>query len=565
MMHKIQSIFNPQDMHKTLGWLDSLSDMAELDVLIETRQQLARVQFESILDAKNQIELVLRIDQNTYRYAKKETHKYLTILKINKKSELSIYNAAYLYYRQLYVSYTQFLACYQRQAKVVLPEDKINLILCRLLNAAFSMAKWRYFDDQPAPAGMWSDVHNVIKLAENLALMNKNIFMYSFHRKEMSIATILKRGFMMDTLQKGNYSRLQIQLSEQVLKIWASNPLILNKYKQDKMQFFIFLENDKGPERIRSVEKYTEYRFWKTTRVVDMIEAYLCAADTQKPLTPFGLDKVAPPSVVVKLFKKLRAEWCVEGFERQRRKESRHKNSKLLNVSHGLDNICVRLKAISASENALTEKKSTEKTAESIPLYFSLAQQRKSPIVPIEPIKMHQRYFGHENWWMVDESNTGFAVDLGKEYSAWIEPGMLVGYTNVSDKNTLMIAEIRSVRKLVTGVYRAGLEVLGTQSILTKVARMNDNKDAEAESGYFVDDSNDHRPVNFGQLNTFSGVLVLQKNSQENVQKASLILPRTEYKRASQYLVHINGEDKIVQAGALERKQRDWVSVAVSI
>jgi len=571
VMHKIQSIFQPQDMQKTLGWLHTLPGMAELDMLIETRQQLSKIQFETIHEAKNQIELVLQIDRNTYRQAKKETHKYLTILKINKKLESNIYNAAYLYYRQLYVSYTQFLACYQSQAKVILPEDKINLILCRLLNAAFSMAKWRYFDDQPAPAGMWSAVHNVIKLAENLAIMNKNLFMYNFHRKETSIAAILKLGFMMDTLHKGNYSRLQIQLTEQVLKIWATNPLILNKYRQDKMQFFIQLEGDKGPERIRSVEKYAEYRFWKTTRVVDQIEAYLCAVATQKPLTAFGLDKVAPPSVILKLFKKLRAEWCVEGFERQRRKESRHKNSKLLNVSHGLDDICARLKAIDAS--AAIENVKAEKN-DNIPLDFKLAQQRKANTAPGLNIKMHQRYLGNENWWMVDESSAGFAVDLGKEYSAWIEPGVLVGYTTVDDKNTLMIAEIKSVRKLVSGIFRAGLEVLGAHSTLTKVARMDENNETEAETGYFVMDSSDNRSVNFSQLNTFSGLLVLQNNKQEgaqeksaqqNSQKALLILPRNEYKRGSQYLIHVNGKDKTVRAGVLERKQRDWVSVVVNI
>ncbi len=552
VMHRIQSIFQQQDMQKTLGWLNTLPAMAELDVLIETRQQLAKIQFASIHDAKYQIELVLRIDHNTYRYAKKETHKYLTVLKINKKLEAVIYNAAYLYYRQLYVAYTQFLACYQSQNKVVLAEDKINLILCRLLNAAFSMAKWRYFDDQPAPTGTWTTVHNVIRLAENLAMMNKNLFLYNFHRKEISIATILKHGFMMDTLHKGSYSRLQIQLTEQVLKIWASNPLILNKYRQDKMQFFIALEDDKGPERIRTVEKYAEYRFWKTTRIVDKIEAYLCAVDTKKPLTEFGLDKIAPPSVVLKLFKKLRAEWCVEGFERQRRKEARHKNSKLLNVSHGLEDLCTRLKAISASKIASSDE-----------LDFRLAQQRRGNISPGLNMPMH--YLGNENWWMVDESNGGFAVDLGKEFSSWIEPGTLVGYTTVDDKNTLVIAEIKSVRKQVNGTYRAGLEVLGVQSACIKVALADANREIEACSGYFVDDERDTGPVNFSQLNVFSGVWVVKENIQANKQYASLILPRSEYKRGSQYLVHVDGEDKLVQAGALERKQRDWVSVAIFI
>ena len=558
VLHKIQSALHPQDIQKTLGWLNTLPEMAELDVLIETRQQLSKIQIESIKDAKYQIELVLQIDKNTYQYAKKETHKYLTILKINKKLESSIYNATYLYYRQLYLAYTQFLTCYQGQAKVVLATDKINLILCRLLNAAFSMAKWRYFDDQPAPSGMWSTVHNVIRLAENLAIMNVNLFMYSFHKKETSIATILKQGFMMDTLHKGNYSRLQIQLTEQVLKKWASNPLILNKYKQDKMQFFIALEGDKGPERIRTVEKYAEYRFWKTTRIVDKIEAYLCAVDTQKPLTEFGLEKMAPPSVVLKLFKKLRAEWCVEGFERQRRRERRHKNSRLLNVSYDLDAICSRLTAMRVDQE-------TENVVDIDPVAFDykLAQQRRINTKASFSNHVSRQNLGSENWWMVDESNGGFAVDLGKDYSNWIEPGKLVAYTTVEDKGRLIIAEIKSLRKQVNGSYRAGLEVLGTQSICIKVARIDADRETEAQSGCFVD--GEFPDVSFNQLNAFSAVLITSPSDENGEEQVSLIMPRSEYKRGSHYLIHVYGEDKIVLAGSFERKQRDWISIAITI
>ncbi len=554
VVHKFQSVFLHQDMQKSLVWMHTLPAMAEIDVLIETRQQLAKIQFESMTQAKFDIDLVLEIDRNTYRYAKKETHKYLTILKINKKLEDSIYHAAYLYYRQLYLSYTHFLNCYQDQNKIILGEDKIQLIVCRLLNAAFAMAKWRYFDDQPAPAGMWATVHKVIKLAENLAIVNKNLFLYSFHRKETSIAALLKHGFMMDTLHKGNYSRLQIQLTEQVLKIWATNPLILNKYRPDKVQFFINLEGDKGPERIRAVEKYAEYRFWKTTRLVDKIEAYLCAVATQKPLTEFGLDHVAPPSVVLKLFKKLRAEWCVEGFERQRRREDRHLNTQLLNVSFGLEDVTSRLENIRAimllqgflSTNTVMNEHENE-------LDVKLALQRRNKLNTQTP----QYHLGSENWWMVDESKNGFAVDLGKEINHWIEPGKLVGYTTTENKAALMVAEIKSVRKQANGSYRAGLEMIGAQAMSVKVAHLDSNKSTEVQFGYFVEDD----IFSFTELNSFEGILL--KNSHRFAGKNALILPRSEYKRGSQYRIQIDGKEQLVQADVLQMKQREWVSIEI--
>ncbi|MES2546158.1 MAG: hypothetical protein V4575_00525 [Pseudomonadota bacterium] len=536
-------------MQKTLGWIHTLPEKAELDVLIETRQQLSKIQFEAIQQAKLQIDLVLEIDRNTYRYAKKETHKYLTILRINKKLEASIYNAAYLYYRQLYISYTQFLVCYEAQNKVLLSDDKMNLILCRLLNAAFAMAKWRYFDDQPAPAGMWTNVHKVIRFAENLSIMNNNLFLYNFHRKETSIATILKQGFMMDTLHKGNYSRLQIQLTEQVLKLWATNPIILNKYRQDKVQFFINLEADKGPERIRAVEKYAEYRFWKTTRLVDRIEAYLCAVDTQKPLTEFGLDKMAPPSVVLKLFKKLRAEWCVEGFERQRRREARLKSSKLLSVSFGLEDIYRRLEQIRKNQELQAFPSTVDD--EQIAFDMKLAQQRRNQITP----KPSQNHLGTENWWMVDESSGGFAVDLGKEINHWIEPGVLIGYSNEYNKNALVIAEIKSVRKQVNGCYRAGLEIIGAHCANIKISRADSDIGNEAQAGYFVQDNT----FSFDNLNAFEGILL--KNTNLYAGKNTLILPRNAYKRGTQYMIQADGAEKLVQTGVLQMKQREWVGV----
>ena len=117
VINKIQTVFHHQEMQKTLGWMDTIPAMDALDVLKETRQQLAKIQFETFSQAKRQIEFILEIDKNTYRQAKKTNYKYLTILKINKKLESDIHNSAYLYHRQLFVAYKQFFDLYESQNK----------------------------------------------------------------------------------------------------------------------------------------------------------------------------------------------------------------------------------------------------------------------------------------------------------------------------------------------------------------------------------------------------------------------------------------------------------------
>jgi hypothetical protein len=553
--HKIQAVLHPQDAQKNLGWMDTLTEVDELTALKEITAQLVKIQFGSTKNLDYHIDLVLEIDRKTYKHAKEITHNYLTSLKLSREVETKIYNTVYSYQRQLYVAYTQFLDLYLAQNKIVFADSKMNLILARHLNATFAAAKWRYFDDQPAPIGTWENVCKVIKCAENLSLMNTNLFLYDFQTKETSLSTLLKRGFMMDSLQKSSYTRVQIQMTEQILKVWASNPLITIKHKQDKYQFFINIESDKGPERIRAVEKFADYRFWKTTRLVDKIEAYLCAVDMQKPLQEFGLQKMASTGVVVKLFKKLRVDWCVEGYERQRRKETRNKRNKLINVSYGLEDICRRLN--NAKPKLIIEP--VQPMHEDDGLYdfeMRVATHRVKPESQV--VKPGQNKLGSENWWLVDESARGFGVDLGKSYSSWIEAGKLIGYTSQEDKDLFVIAEIKSVRKQANGNYRAGLEVLGTHGTSVRVGRVENNNVAEALSGYFVED----KDTNLNHLNAYFGVLLDKENDRKS-NKASIILPRSEYKRGNKFKINIAGNEEVLEMGLPLMKQREWVRVAI--
>ncbi len=561
---KIQTAIHHQVLAKNLVWMNTLTEMDELAALKETTARLAKIQFDSKQALNIGIDLVLEIDSKSYKNAKKITYKYLTILKTNTVLEAELFNSAYSYQRQLYVAYSQFLDLYQAQNTVLISVEKLNLILCRHINATNSMAKWRYFDDQAAPIGTWENVCKVIKCAENLAILNTNLFLYDYQRKECSLAALLKQGFMMSTLHKSSYSRLQIQLTEQIIKVWATNPLLLNKHKLDKFQFFINVESDKGPERIRAVEKFADYRYWKTTRLVDKIEAYLCAVDTQKPLQPFGLEKMASADVLVKLFKKLRVDWCVEGYERQRRKEARNKRNKLISVTYGLEDICRRL---SATKSTFIVEPIQEEEGEQHDYEVRVAThnvvskplQVYQPMQVYQPTHKKQNNLGSENWWMVDESANGFGVDLGKTYHHWIDVGKLIGYTTPEDRELFVIAEIKSIRKQANGNYRAGLAVLGSHSAAVKLGRLNQNNFSEVLSGYFVNDAEGK----LSQGNAFSGLLFDHQND-KRTHKASLVIPRSEYKRGSKLVINVEGDEKVLEMGALLSKQHDWVRLALN-
>ena len=556
--HKIQSAFAHHQLEKNLEWMSDFTSMDEIDILALVSSKLAKIHLLADKKLHVEMDLLLEIDAKTQSTSTNILRKYLTTLKLNKKVEENLYGAAYSYYRQLCATYTHFFDVYLAQNKIVFSAEKMNLICCRYLNAIFSMTKWRYFDDQPAPAGTWKNVYKVIKCAENLAMMNTNVFLYDFHKKEISIATLLKQGFMMDTLQKGNYSRVQIQLTEQVLKTWASNPTITTKHKDDKYQFFINIESDKGPERIRAIEKFANYRFWKTQRIVDLVEAYLCAVMTQKSVHAFKLEKIAPAELMVQLFKKLRVDWCVDGYERQRRSETRNKRNKLINISHGLEDICNRLSSINPQLASWAMFSEADMIDAEMPTDSAATMQHAQ-----QPKTAAQSQLGSENWLVVDESANGFGVNLGKSVSDWIEPGKLVGYIVPDDRALFMIAEIKSVRKQSDGNYRAGMHILGSHSAFVQIGRVQEpahyfaEASAEVVKGYFVDDGDDS-----DQLNSFSG-LYIESPGDSQSQRASLIVPRSEYKRGLKLKINRNGDAQVFEMGLPLMKHRDWVCVAL--
>ena len=536
----VQKALGQHDTVYDQEWLDTLEGMTDLEAIIVVKDQLSKIDFLQVDDLRSVIDLVLDIDELNYQRVKRVTYNYLIKLKNNPQVKEDTHAVVYEYLRQLYAAYSQILDVNKAFSKVKLKEQEVNLLLARYINAAFMMAKWRYFDDLPAPHGLWGNVHKVINIAEDLAILNSNIFLYSFQLKETSIATLLKRGFMIDTLRKGNYSQLEIELTDRVLKIWATNPLIVNTYKPDRYHFFIQLEDDKGPERLRFQEKFSNCRYWKTTRLLDLMEAYLCAANMNKPLREFGLQKVARPALIVKLFKKLRVDWCAEGYKRQRRTEDRVLKNSLLSVSHGLYDIHRRLNAIQV-EKAHAEDDNG--------FTFDLKVATHSIKQDAKPSQKDSA-FGAENWWMVDESKHGFSIDFGVEPVAWANAGELVGYTEMGFKNTFTIAEVKSVRKLKNGSYRAGLRKLSHDVIAVPVASVKKSEFSQPVKGFYLDDSEN----NVSTSAEFPGFLI---DSSE--QPPQLLIPRDRFKRAGRYQVYHDGEYLSYLAGKVVNKNKGWI------
>jgi hypothetical protein len=547
VLQKVQQVVHSKASQLDPNWDTASSHMTEIEMLMAMKQALTKVCSVKSKNLVERIKLVMDMDEKSYRKMQELTHNYLKLINKNKELKEDVALAAYDYLRQLYTTYSTLLSEYQQKSSPVLNAEKLNMLLARYLNAAFMMNKWRYFDDQPAPVGVWRNVHQVIKIAEELTMMNKDLFLYDFQNKETSLATILKRGFMLNTLQKESYTPVQIELTDRVLKTWSTNPKISNRYTtKNEYQFFIHLDEDKGPKRLRSAKQHPEFRYWKTDRIVDLMETYLCAVDTGKSLAQFNLVTKANTEDLVRLFKKLRVDWCIKGYKRQRREEERVAKFSVLNVSHGFDQI--RLHILYLDSKTKHVQSVTEEG------YQALSTE-------VQYFKAHQTSqqsskYVRENWVMLEESAQGFSVEFGKKISDWVKSGALIGYSTSENIKHVALAEIKTVRKITNGHHRVGLSKLCSNAVLLTINKVEKNTLSRTVAGYIDGDEK-----SLVVLDEFSGFFI----DDDRAEKPRLIVPRYQYKRASRYRVTMNGGYITVLAGDVVSSHREWICFDVIV
>ncbi|MBC7786099.1 MAG: hypothetical protein H7Z18_01250 [Methylophilaceae bacterium] len=521
-----------------------LTDCERLDNLQALKLSASKIPTQTICvtktsqaDVEALMTTLLLIDQSNQARFEVITANFMHLHRDDQLLESQVVEVVYGYQRQLYLAYKVLIETIVQQ-KLRITVDNLVLVFVRCIHVACSMSKWRYFQDQLAPIGTWKHLHELVKVAEKLSILDKTIPLYDNDKQMTSVATLLVNGYMLDTLTKSTLSRQQIELTCQVLKRWVVKPKLESEYIKSEHAFLVNLNGDKGADRVRGINNTSECRYWKTNVLVVNFQNFLTEAANNKTLQIFKLNDVARTSALVVLFKQLVIEWKTQGFIRQRRLESRSDVSRLMKVHNGFNGICEKLAPSSTA-------KSKSSTVNLTPFELRVAMHaptRTTATVVKAPIHT-------EAWLIVDESKKGLGASLNGDVDDSLEPGNLVGFSSTDHIKQLLVAEIKSIKKQQTGRYRIGAEVLSHQVALLDIALLStenqgqssvNNSVKEVVDGYFVDFSS----MGNDEESRFSG-LYLPANT-ELSQLSMMIIPKSEYKPSAQYLLQLNGEKRHV-------------------
>jgi hypothetical protein len=541
---KLQAILSHERTTLDQTILQPFQNLSVSDAMKLALQTMLDLSADPKLPLPTYIKCLLTLDEGMQEHLEQLTAKRLKVKLYNREIGLAIDVLVYPYYRRLFLDYSSVLSrVLNANQHITLEKEALVLLYCRALNAGFTMMMWRYFDDQAAPAEAWSVIFDLFKHAEKSSLLNERLLLYPQAKKPVDMAVLMVGGLMLSTLQKENYNTNEIHIVSRLLTDWVRQASFEKAYAQHKYQYFVNLNQDKGAERIRAFDRNADYRYWRSDYLALKIADHLAAIGANAVDKESDIRGYASMRTMTKLFKKLNQDWSPTGYKRQRRSVTREKEANRLLVSNGLAQICKQL---------MRFQRQASKQG-SMPIYDIRANSfEQSHLAQTKNI-----ITGLDEWVLLDKSEAGFGVDLGREPGAWVEAGKLVGFQHPIQLDAYVIAEIKHLKRQKNGNYRAGLQLISLHSISMQLTKL-DQTQVELAKGFYVDyDESDE------DMMKVSCVWIPPSVGQVQV-KSSVILPIHEYQRNRQFKIEINGEEKTLILGVALEMETEWVRASVA-
>jgi hypothetical protein len=545
-----------------LSFLKKLTTSAETDKHLQVKQQLSKIDELPLLEAFEQsTKLLISIGEDKgfssqayldclYQIEAMNAVKSLQLsaeLFPNSGCERHLLTIAeakvYPYYKRLFL---ELLLMAERMKTELehgsLSQQAFAVHLCKTLNAGINVCKWRFFDDQPAPAVTWTNLHRLYLFAEKSSVLYESVPIYQHQKIKFDFASQYATVLMLHTMHQGNFTAQEIEMASQLLPLWLQGVVFEKNTSDQQYQYFVDLAGDCGAERLRTTQHKNDYRYWKTADMVKRVETYVLAMREKNLPSDSSIRSFGTIPMLYRMLKKMAQEWSVTQYKRQRRKASRTPVDKRVFATFGLAQICEYL-AMHDEVHSSNLKK-------------AVITQHQDKLEALQSIERTLQV--KQSLHIVDESYHGFGVDLGVAPSGYIQPGHLIGCWHPSHQGQYVVAEVKSVRKQKNGHFRAGLQIISSHSVLVSLNKL-ERQTVALSDGFYLDDGELAAVADLPEFNC----LLIPANDGPNNSKPSVIIPSCEYKTHRHFSFSSNGEEKTIEIGLPMAKQADWVRAAI--
>lgn len=572
MKSLFQQIFNSNPLVKSnqhKAWLVELKDLDDLTALQFSTKHLA--QLLNSVDAaeapslEQQIDLIFELEALNQLRLEKLSTQLACVENMKIELENTIFDTCYNYCRQSYIFHLKVI---EQAFSVENPstekpnaekayqpsENMLVLLVARALNTAFNMIKWRLFSQTNPPAKVWLQVNMLYKIAAQRSLLNNPIELFNLS-PSTTLAANFVQCWMLGSLSLASMQKYQVEISARILTTLLTRAHISHKYTLEQYLFFIDLEKDVVAKRMRDAYASDSCRYWELDELEKQLIVAITVSDRGEIPQSLAFSKIDHALKLNETLMLLVEEWKRHGYVRQRRKAVRQASSKTARVNAGIVDICRQVHQANQIKNGLRLSRDGTTLDQRLQAHTTLKQNSNLTI----------NSGSLDTWIITDESPQGLGTRVNKYANILARPNKLLGLMIDDDPSNIIIGMIRSVKPTQANQLRVGIEIISHYPtwIQLKQSQHQDKLDnfantiLETQTISSISARNTSVTADIG---FFSGIyLPIEAGLAET---SMMILPKSQYRANSNYLVNVDGETKQVLLEDPIESRDDWVKVA---
>jgi hypothetical protein len=294
------------------------------------------------------------------------------------------------------------------------------------INAIHGFVKWGYFLNEPGRAVPWKQLHALFSLAEADGYSQVP---FSLHASQPgfkpSVQSLYLRTLILDMLNTGNLSRMQLEIADAWFAAWCADYSIDTEFSSRQHVFYVDLASDSGLHLLRRDSHGESMRYIRAENLKAQIEdmqgglrqgRLYGGSGGAAALLPIE-EHVALLAVIEKLYHSVLA-----GSE-SRVDERTHFDDREVDVVTGIDRVLAKVHGMEEAESGL------------------------------------------ERWRVHDLSTKGYGLVVDRATAETILLAGLVALRNQSGAGWILCTVVRKLANRVRGEMLIGLEVLSYRPV----------------------------------------------------------------------------------------------------
>jgi hypothetical protein len=406
------------------------------------------------------------------------------------------------------------------------------------LHAIHCYVKWGYFLAEPGRFMPWKQLHALYSLGEADGYAQVPFVLHPAQPNfKPSVQSLYLRTLILDLLNSGNLSKVQIEIADGWFSSWCSDYALDTEYSSRKHLFCVDLASETGLHLMRKDSHGDSLRYIRADGLKAQIEEVQAGLRHGRLYAGFGAGAVFPVeehvallAIIEKLYDSILA-----GSE-NRIEERTHFEDREVDVAVGVDLVLRKILEgpRPAEQSVAVESTPSTDTIEFTPTGLSLSAT--TPATPSPASARDDPELGR--WRVLDLSSKGFGLLVDRPTSETVLLNGVLGLRNQETGGWIVGQVVRKQPNRVRGEMLLGVEVLTYRPVPVELVRVGGGPNVQA---------------------------IYMPGTDANGKLDSILVRIADFRSEGGFHLNAGGANYHLRLNRIIRKGADWIKVRFEI